>query len=139
MPLDIDHLVPERSLIDLDNHSEGDFDIADGFVIQKLLDDVILCEYVDMTADGDNIMRNGIAIPLNTVTKAWRKAEIVIAGPRVKECKVGDIIIAANDYGMRVSRLPVLDENGKERIIKHGVFLNEARIFGICGKRNEGE
>jgi len=139
MPRDIDFLQPQRHLIDLEAHSQGDFDIADGFVIQKLLDDVILCEYIDMTEDGDSIVRNGITIPLNAVTKAWRKARVIIAGPEVQEVVVGDIIIAANDFGMRVSRLPVLDEHGEEKIIKHGVFLNEDRIFGICGNRDESK
>jgi hypothetical protein len=46
-----------------------------------------------------------------------------------KTVKEGDFIVFPNDRGMRVSNL-----NG----LKHIVFLNEQRIFGVCKTKTEG-
>ena len=92
------------------------------------MDDIILVEYVDLTADKDGILRNGIYIPTNTVTKAWRKAKVILAGPEVKYTKVGDIVLFPSSLGITVANLAIRGHG----IIGNGVFLNESRIFGIC-------
>lgn len=135
MPLNIDALVPERHLIDLESHSQGDFG-TDDFIMSGVYDDILLVEFIDLTSDGDNIVRNGIAIPVNTVTKAWRKGRVVFAGPKAEFTKPGEIVLFPNDKGLSVSRLPVLID-GKEYIIKFGAFLNEDRLFGKCQLKNE--
>lgn len=129
MPADIDQLEVSRSLIDLQAHSQGDFgqELTD-YSLKFIIDDVILVEYVDVSADGREILRNGIFVPVNAVTKAWRKAKIVLAGPQVKYVKVGDIVVFPNDKGIPVSNIEV-SGYGK---VKNGIFLNEQRIFGIC-------
>lgn len=123
----IDKLEPMRSLIDLSSHSEGDFGLDD-LELAVVLDDILLVEYIDTTADQDGIVRNGIYIPTNTLTKAWRKAKVILAGPRVQYTNVGDIVVFPNNLGITVSNLDI-SNYGK---IKGGVFLNESRIFGIC-------
>ena len=50
--------------------------------------------------------------------------------------KVDEIVMFPNNYGVEIQNIEVA---GK-RVIKHGVFLNESRIFGTCEpKDNEGK
>ena len=132
MPLDIDLLPTTRSLIDLSSHSSGDFGLED-YELTFILDDIILVEYVDISSDGDNIVRNGLFVPTNAVTKAWRKARVILTGPNVKHAKKGDIVVFPNNLGVTVSNMDI-EGHGK---IKKGIFLNESRIFGICKEKNE--
>lgn len=132
MPLDIDLLPTTRSLIDLSSHSSGDFGLDD-YELTFILDDIILVEYVDISSDGDSITRNGLFVPTNALTKAWRKARVILIGPNVKHAKKGDIVVFPNNLGVTVSNLDI-EGHGK---IKKGIFLNESRIFGICKEKNE--
>jgi len=127
MRADIDKVQPTRSLIDLSSHSSGDFGLDD-YILNFIFDDIILVEYIDLTDDGDGITRNGIYIPTNAITKAWRKARVLLTGPNVKYTEVGNIVLFPNNLGVTVSNIDV-DGVGK---VKSGVFLNENRIFGIC-------
>jgi cellobiose-specific phosphotransferase system component IIB len=132
MPLDIDLLPTTRSLIDLSSHSSGDFGLED-YELTFILDDIILVEYVDISSDGDSITRNGLFVPTNALTKAWRKARVILTGPNVKHAKKGDIVVFPNNLGVTVSNMDI-EGYGK---IKKGIFLNESRIFGICKEKNE--
>lgn len=123
----IDKLEPMRSLIDLSSHSEGDFGLED-LELSFIFDDILLVEYIDTTKDGDGIVRNGIYIPTNVLTKAWRKAKVILVGPRAQYTSVGDIVVFPNTLGITVSNLDV-SGYGK---IRGGVFLNESKVFGIC-------
>lgn len=131
MPADIDKLTPTRSLIDLTKHSEGDFGLND-LELTFIFDDILLVEYIDETEGGD-ILRNGIVVPTNTLTKAWRKAKVILAGPNAKYAKKDDIVVFPSNLGVTVSNL---DVTGKGKI-KSGVFLNEDRVFGICKPKDE--
>lgn len=128
----IDKLEPMRSLIDLSSHSEGDFGL-ENLELSFIFDDILLVEYVDTTNDGEGIVRNGIYIPTNTLTKAWRKAKVILVGPRAQYTKVGDIVVFPNNLGITVSNL---DVSGYGRI-NGGVFLNESRVFGICKPKQD--
>ena len=130
----IDALPTQKSLIDLSTHSEGDFGLDD-YELSFILDDVILVEYIDLTSNKDGIMRNGIYIPSNTLSKAWRKAKVILAGPKVSYVKVGDIVIFPNNLGVTVSNVDIAGY-GK---INNGIFLNEGRIFGICKPKNNND
>jgi co-chaperonin GroES (HSP10) len=132
MAADIDQLPTQKSLIDLSSHSSGDFGLDD-FNLSFIFDDILLVEYIDMTGDGDNIMRNGIYIPTNAVSKAWRKAKVILAGPHAKYTKRGDIVIFPNNLGITISNISI-DGHGK---VKQGIFLNENRLFGICKSKND--
>jgi len=134
MRANIDQIAPTRSLIDLSSHSEGDFGIRD-YELSFIFDDILLVEYIDSTNDGDGVIRNGIYVPSNALTKAWRKARVILAGPEAKYTKVGDIVIFPNNLGVTVSNIDI--ENVGP--IKSGVFLNENRIFGICKPKNKDD
>jgi hypothetical protein len=132
MPANIDILKPEEHLIDLSTHSEGDIGLPDDFELSFIFDDILLVEYIDESEEGE-IQRNGIYVPTNAITKAWRKAKVILAGPKAKYTKEEDIVIFPNNLGVTVSNL---DISGKGTI-KKGVFLNEDRIFGICKLKND--
>ena len=136
MSIDIDTLVPERHLIDLESHSQGDFGVDD-LSLNFVYDDILLVEFIDVTDDGGSIVRNGLHIPVNTATKAWRKGVVVLAGPKCKWTEAGDIVTFPNDKGLRISRMNVVVDD-KERVVDQGVFLNEDRCFGKCKAVNEG-
>ncbi len=135
--VDVDVLAPKRGLIDLSSHSNGDFDLSDEFALSFVYDDIILVEFIDEAPDGtgDNIKRGGIFVPTNTLTKAWRKAKVVIAGPECKYTKKGDIVMFPNDKGAAVSNIQIEDYG----TIGKGMFLNEQRLFGICKKKDNAE
>lgn len=127
MPADINQLTPARNLIDLSSHSDGNFGI-DEYVLSQIYNDIILVEFIDLSEDGDNIKRGSIYVPTNTLTKAWRKARVVLVGTDVKNTQVGDIVMFPNDKGVSVSGMEIAGY-GK---IKQGMFLNEQRLFGKC-------
>jgi co-chaperonin GroES (HSP10) len=122
----IDRLPSQKHLIDLSTHSEGDIGLTDDFELNFIFDDILLVEYVDENDEGE-IQRNGIFVPTNAVTKAWRKARVILTGPKTEYVKEGDIVIFPNNLGVSISNL---DINGKK--LKKGIFLNEDRLFGIC-------
>tara|TARA_R110000851_G_scaffold332678_1_gene509478 strand:- start:215 stop:631 length:417 start_codon:yes stop_codon:yes gene_type:complete len=132
MPANIDILKPQEHLIDLSTHSEGDIGLPDDFELSFIFDDILLVEYIDESEEGD-IQRNGIYVPTNAITRAWRKAKVILAGPKAKYTKEDDIVIFPNNLGVTVSNM---DISGKGKI-KKGVFLNEDRIFGLCKLKND--
>jgi len=123
----IDNLAPTRSLIDLSQGGKGDFGL-DNYQLSFIFDDILLVEYADETSNGDEVVRNGIVVPTNTMTKAWRKGKVILAGPDTKYAKEGDIVIFPNNLGVTISNVEV---TGKGKV-KKGIFLNEERMFGIC-------
>lgn len=135
---DIDSLGPiQKSLIDLSNPHNQSFDsILRGFSLSKILSDIILVEYTDFgDENGSTIMRNGIAIPLNAATQAWRIGKVVLAGESINLVKVGDYVCFPNNMGVQIGNL-IIDGHGK---IDKGVFLNEQRIFGVVKPLNESK
>jgi len=124
----IDLLTPKRSLIDLSAPPDGSFDSAIlGYSLSTLMEDVILVRYKDENEDGSALIRNGIHIPLNAETKAWRIGEVLLRGTKCEYVEVGDYVCFPNNLGVPIGNIDVEDQ-GK---IKKGVFLNESRIFGI--------
>jgi hypothetical protein len=132
----IDLLKTQKSHIDLSDKSlPTDFGMDD-YVASDLLDDVLLINYADIV-EGDDvgggcIMRNGLAVPIAMVQNAWRKGVVIIAGPNVKQVKVGDIVVFPSSMGIPISNLEV-EGFGK---VDKGLFLNEQRIFMICKKKD---
>jgi len=129
MPANIDILPTQKSLIDLSELPKNSFNsVFYGFSLKTLLDDVLLVKFVDETEDGASIVRNGIVVPVNVDTKAWRIGEVILAGPNAKHTKTGDHVCFPNNLGIPVANIAV-DGYGT---LRKGIFLNEQRIFGIC-------
>jgi len=136
MPLDIDTLPTQKSLIDLSELPKNSFNsVFFGYNLKTVLDDVLLVKYVDETEDGSSIVRNGIVVPINADTRAWRIGEVILCGPTAKHVKKGDYVCFPNNLGVPVANLDI-DGYGT---LKKGLFLNEQRIFGICSLRKDNE
>jgi hypothetical protein len=99
------------------------------------MDDILLVKFVDETEDGTSIMRNGLHVPINADTRAWRVGEVVLAGPNTKNALTGSIVCFPNNLGIPIANIGV-DGYGT---LKKGIFLNEQRIFGICSVTNDNE
>jgi hypothetical protein len=133
LPSHMDNVKHKKGMIDLDANSEGFFGLDD-YKLSFVFDDIVLVEFVDEVADaqGAAIMRNGLYVPTNVNTKAWRKAKVILTGPNVAYCKKGDIVIFPNDKGVTVSNMEIEGYG----TIKNGMFLNEQRMFGIASKKD---
>jgi hypothetical protein len=115
--------------VQLDNYLGHAFEL-DSWTLTKVLDDILMCQYIDVNDDGTEILRGSIWVPINTVNFAWRLARVILAGPDCKTVKANDIIVFPNDKGIKVSNLNDL---------KHIVFLNESRIFGVCEAKPQSQ
>jgi hypothetical protein len=135
MVADIDMLGPvPKSLIDFSSLPKNSFNsVFFGYNLKQVLDDILLCTFVDESTDGTSIIRNGLHVPVNTDTKAWRIGQVILAGPNVRYAKVGDYVCFPNNLGVPVANIDI-DEYGT---LKRGIFLNEQRIFGICSMRTD--
>jgi hypothetical protein len=115
-------------LIDLDTYTNDTFTLL-GYKLSNVLDDIILVQYADLADEcGNTVMRNGIAIPLAHVEKAWRIGKVILCGHNCRHIKQGNYICFPSDKGIPCSNLDVENVG----VLKNAVFLNESRIFGIC-------
>ena len=118
----------KRSLINLDTYQNDTFSLL-GYKLNKVLDDILLVQFVDLSEDGKSVVRNGIHIPLSQVQRTWRLATVILTGPLCKYAEVGDIVCFPDDKGIKVDNITV---KGFEGSVRDCVFLNEERIFGVC-------
>jgi co-chaperonin GroES (HSP10) len=108
--------------VQLDNYIGHEMNL-EGWTLKKVLDDILMCQYIDVNEEGTEIKRGSIWVPINTVNFTWRLAKVILAGSDCKTVKAGDVIMFPNDKGIQVANM-----NG----LKNVVFLNESRIFGVC-------
>lgn len=129
---DIDKLAPTRSLIDLSGFPKNSLDSTlIGYDLVDVLDDIILAEFVDVSSSGNEIVRNGLVVPINAQTNAWRIGKVVLCGKGCTLVKKGDFICFPNNMGINISKVDV-EGYGK---MEAGQFLNEHRIFGIVKQK----
>ena len=110
-----------KGLVRLEDYTGSDLNLIE-WKLTGVLDDILMCQFVDTNADGTEIERGGIWVPINATLQAWRVAKVILAGPRAR-VKVGQHVMFPSTFGMKASNI-----NG----LKHICFLNEDRIFGIC-------
>ena len=123
-----DHDV-KRSLINLDTYQDTDTFSLQGYKLSKVMDDIVLAQYVDLSNDGRSVIRNGIHIPLSQVKRTWRLAKVILVGPRCSYTSPGDVVCFPDDKGIKVDNLRVV---GYDESLRDCLFLNEQRFFGIC-------
>ena len=113
-----------QGLVEIEQYANAA--LPEDYEIDEVLDDVIMAEYADVSNSGKEIKRNGIFIPEAIADqKAWRVGKVIISGPSVKSerlKKAGTHFIFPGYRGIRS-----LIRGGKQII-----FINEARIFGVC-------
>jgi hypothetical protein len=119
----------KRSLIDLESYQNTDTFSLQGYKLSKVMDDIVLAQFVDLSDDGRSVVRNGIHIPLAQVQRTWRLAKVILIGPGVNECKPGDIVCFPDDKGIKVDNMSI---KGYDKPLRDCIFLNEQRFFGIC-------
>lgn len=136
MSANIDQITPTENLTDLSRYTSSEFTIPD-HQINQLFDDLILAEYVDVSPDGNAIKRDGIFIPLNTSPRAWRVAQVVMAGDGCNNINVGDRVVFPGDMGIPVSKLQYTQLDGTSEQVVNGVFLNEERVFGVAAQTSD--
>jgi hypothetical protein len=131
MSANIDQLAPTKSLIDLTRYTSDEFVLPD-HIISSLFDDLILVEFTDVSQDGTAVKRGDLWVPLNTAPRAWRVGRILVKGNRCKNIDVNQMIIFPGDKGVPISNIQYYDDDKKVQTVKHGIFLNEDRLFGAC-------
>lgn len=128
----VDKIIPTRSLIDLTGFPSNSLDSSlIGYDLVDVLDDIILAEFVDVSSSGNEIIRNGLVVPINAQTNAWRIGVVVIAGKGCSLVKKGDYICFPNNMGINISKIEVEGYG----MVETGQFLNEHRIFGVVKPR----
>lgn len=120
-----------QGLVEIEQYANAA--LPEDYEIDEVLDDVIMAEYADVSVSGKEIKRNGIFIPEAIADqKAWRVGKVIISGPSVKSERLrtaGTHFIFPGDRGIRS-----LIRGGKQII-----FINEARIFGVCSPLPEAK
>jgi hypothetical protein len=132
--LNVDKLRPQKSLIDLDGFSQNSLNsVFIGYDLSQVLDDIILVELVDLGGDANEIVRNGLVVPVNADTQAWRVGKVILCGQGTSLIKKDDFVIFPNNKGIMISNVEIEGYG----TLKHGQFLNEHRIFGIAKPRKD--
>jgi len=132
--MNIDQLSPQKSLIDLDGFSQNSLNsVFIGYDLCQVLDDIILVELVDLGGTSNEIVRNGLIVPVNADTQAWRVGKVILCGQGTSLVKKDDFVIFPNNKGIMISNVEI-DGYGT---LEHGQFLNEHRIFGIAKARKD--
>jgi hypothetical protein len=132
--MNIDSIAPQKSLIDLDGFSQNSLNsVFIGYDLCKVIDDIILVELVDLGGNSNEIIRNGIVVPVNADTQAWRVGKVILCGQGTSLVKKDDYVIFPNNKGIMISNVEI-EGHGT---LKHGQFLNEHRIFGIAKPRED--
>lgn len=121
----------ERSVIKLGDYKNDAFTVGN-FELSSVLDDIILVSYADVSSDGAIIYRNGIALPVNNLQRAWRIGKVILAGPKCLYVKVGDFVCFPSDKGIPVANLDVTAHGA----VRDAMFLNESRVFGVCNVKS---
>jgi hypothetical protein len=134
MKMDIDKLEVSRSLIDLDGFSQNSLNsVFIGYDLCQVLDDIVLVELVDLGGTSNEIVRNGLIVPVNADTQAWRVGKVILCGQGTSLVKKDDYVIFPNNKGVMISNVEIEGFG----TLKHGQFLNEHRIFGIAKTRKD--
>ena len=135
MVADIDLRRARRSEINLDNNNySSDLSLGDEFAITELFDDFVLAEYIDVQ-DGFIKDENSDLVYTKSSKEVWRKARIIMVGPAVKFCKVGDLVVFPDDKGLKTGFVKYKDPLTKEnKETKYGFFTNDYKLFAKIQK-----
>lgn len=87
---------------------------------KKVIGDVILCEVMDETEQGE-VIRGGIVLKEDIGLRTWRRAKVVKVGRMCTDVCEGDVVVYPSDRGIKM-----ISADKKKYI-----FLNESRIFYI--------
>jgi hypothetical protein len=127
---DIDMLGPVTVGLDIERYDNAEFSFDDDYILAGVFGDIVLVEYNDTDESGDMVKRGSLFVPVAATRSLWRRGLVILAGPDVKHCKVGDIVMFPHDRGIALSNAKIFNYGE----VKNGKFLNEQRLFGVCEK-----
>jgi len=106
--------------------------LGDRWVIDRLLADFILLEYIDVS-DGKFVDEDGFVV-VKKESKQWRKAVVrAISDWSAKTfgLKFGDTVLLPDDKGLKIGVTQYEDPDGGIHKIEHGAFVNGLKILGV--------
>lgn len=109
--------------------------LGDKWVIDRLLADFILLEYIDIS-DGKFVDEDGFVV-VKKESKQWRKAVVrAISDWSAKTfgLKFGDTVLLPDDKGLKIGVTQYEDPDGNVHKISHGAFVIGQKILGIIKK-----
>lgn len=122
-----------RSDIDLEGSNvSGNVGLGDKWVIDRLLADFILLEYIDVS-DGQYIDEDGFVV-VKKESKQWRKAIVRCISPWSAQhfgLKYGDTVLLPDDKGLKIGVTQYEDPEGNVHKIRHGAFVNGMKLLGV--------
>lgn len=125
-----------RSDIDIEGSNvSGDIGLGDKWVIDRLLADFIMLEYIDVT-NGRYVDEDGFVI-VKKESKQWRKAVVRSVSPWSEQnfgLKYGDVVLLPDDKGLKIGKTRYSDPDGNIHEMECGTFVNGLKIFGVLKK-----
>lgn len=122
-----------RSDIDLEGANVSrDVGLGDKWVIDRLLADFILIEYIDIN-NGQYVDEDGFVV-VKKESKQWRKAVVRAISPwsgKHFDLKYGDTVLLPDDKGLKLGKTQCLSPDGSVHVIEHGAFVNGQKLLGV--------
>jgi hypothetical protein len=122
-----------RSDIDLEGANvSANVGLGDKYVIDKLLADFILLEYIDVN-NGEFVDEDGFVV-VKKESKAWRKAVVRAISDwsaKVLGLKFGDTVLLPDDKGLKIGVAQYEDPDGNLHKLESGAFVNGMKILGV--------
>ena len=122
-----------RSDIDLEGANvSSEIGLGDQFVIDRLLADFILLEFIDIS-NGEFVDEDGFVV-VKKESKQWRKAVVRAISPwsaKTFNLSFGDIVLLPDDKGLKIGITQYEDPEGNLHKLEAGAFVNGLKILGV--------
>lgn len=122
-----------RSDIDLEGTNvSSNVGLGDKWVIDRLLADFMLLEYIDIT-NGQMVDEDGFVV-VKKESKQWRKAAVRSISPWCEKhfgLKYGDVVLLPDDKGLKIGVTQYQDPDGNVHTMEQGTFVNGLKVFGV--------
>ena len=122
-----------RSDIDLEGANvSANVGLGKEWVIDRLLADFILIEYIDIT-NGQYVDEDGFVV-VKKDKNQWRKAVVRSISEWSSQhfgLKYGDTVILPDDKGLKIGVTQCLTPEGTVHKIEHGAFVNGMKLLGV--------
>ena len=92
------------SALNFDKHASDTFTLIDDFVLENVLDNIILVRYVDTPDSNQTVMRNGILVPIDHTKAAWRIGQIILE-------------LVESEYNISVEYSPDIEKSYKQYLV----------------------
>jgi hypothetical protein len=122
-----------RSDIDLEGANvSSNVGLGDKWVIERLLADFILLEYIDVS-NGQYVDEDGFVV-VKKESKQWRKAIVRAISPwsaQHFQLQYGDTVLLPDDKGLKIGKTQCEAPDGSIHEIEYGAFVNGMKLLGV--------